>query len=185
MLWLRNKKINFLLCTLIYRHVISFANHLEVSNQTWCNVRGLIWVHIVWLLNKQGKLVKFLSPSGGLFGEKSKSQNRNPISPTTKSISGTIQVTTKACQLCSTAKVIINIIKCTILIFVRQTKRQFRVCVRTKFLLALCSMLYSFRYATRPTSHKKLFWLFDPIPEVGCACKGNIFACMLLFLYSH
>ena len=47
-------------------------------------------------------------PQRRFFREKSKSQNRNPISPTTKSTSGIIQVTTKACQLCSTPFVLLS-----------------------------------------------------------------------------
>ena len=44
---------------------------------------------------QQGYFVEFLSPGEGYFREKSKS-------PTTKStLGGFIQVTTKACQLCS------------------------------------------------------------------------------------
>ena len=41
-------------------------------------------------------------PTKGNFREKSRSQNRNPISSTTKNNLGMIQFITKACQLCIT-----------------------------------------------------------------------------------
>ena len=70
----------------------------------------------------------------GYFREKSKSQNINPISPTHKSTLGIIQVTTKACQLCRTPYLLVS----TCLV-----RPDARVCVRSKVLLAFCSILHS------------------------------------------
>ena len=61
-----------------------------------------------------------------------------------------------------------------------------RLCVRTKYVLAWCSMLHSLLiwYATWLLSKKNVF-TFDPTTGVEGLCKDRICACMLLHSWFH
>ena len=104
---------------------------------------------------KPNSLIFFIPPrqTKGYFREKSKSQNIDPISPTTKSTSSIIQVETKACQLCSTPCFSVNMLKCkkSIKMYLnvqfrylssKSNPRGHGVC-KVKCVLAFCSMLHS------------------------------------------
>ena len=60
-----------------------------------------------------------------------------------------------------------------------------RVCVRTKYVPAWCSILHFLSFDLQHDyfqKRKKLYWLFDPTPGVEGGSMGKIFATILLYV---